>query len=203
MPWTLAHSIAEGVLSGLHRARAITSGAIAGSVRREKVAVHDIEIVAIPKMRAVPGKLPGEMEPDLPLLREVLHSEGWQRGPPNKAGAQAPNGPRYLKLVNGDGIQLDLFLVFPPSQWGVVYFIRTGSAEWSRAVVTRLHRYGLKSENGHIARVATGEILPCDEEECVFVYGHLPYRTPNLRSMDIPETRALFEPRNPSGEPRS
>ena len=193
LPLDFARAIAEGLLTNLFRTRAVTMGSIAGSIRRGKAEVHDIEIVAVPKMRVSPGKLTGDLEPDLPYLREILRSEGWHRGPPSKAGAQAPNGPRYLRLANGDGVQLDLFLVFPPSQWGVVYFIRTGSAEWSRATVERLHRYGLKSENGHIVRVATGETLACDEEESMFAYAHLPYLVPDFRDMTRPETRALFE----------
>ncbi len=185
--------MAENVLTRLLESGALTRGEIAGSVRRRRDEVHDLEIVGVPKMRKMMGMLTDEVEPDLPYIREVLRSEGWTRGPPNKAGAKAPFGPRYLKLDNGDGLQLDLFLVYPPCEWGVLFFIRTGSAKWSMKVVTRLHDYGLKSEDGHIVRVATGETLPCPEEEMMFTYAHLPYVEPKLRDMDLPETAKLFE----------
>jgi len=44
-------------------------------------------------------------------------------------------GDRYKRLVY-QGVGLDLFSVLEPASWGVIYTIRTGSAEFSHRLVT-------------------------------------------------------------------
>jgi DNA polymerase (family 10) len=170
--------VAEGVSCG-----AFKRTEIAGSIRRGKEHVHDIEIVTEE----------GDYFGGVPAF---LSSIGVVRGPPNKAGAKAPWGPKYYKgiLSRGRiaGTQLDLFVVTPPAQWGVVFLIRTGSAEFSQAVVTRLRRYGLRSEDGRIVDLGN-KTIPVDSEEDVFERVRLPYVPPEKRDMGIPETRALFD----------
>lgn len=46
------------------------------------------------------------------------------------------SGPRYKQIALPEGIKLDLFMVLPPAQWGVIFAIRTGPAEFSRWIVT-------------------------------------------------------------------
>ena len=158
---------------------------VAGSVRRRKAEVGDVEIVA----QGAKGCRPEG-------VRTVLERAGVRRGEPNKAGALAPWGERYyrgLARVSPDvEVGVDLFLVLQPAEWGVVLAIRTGNAEFSRACVTRLHRWGLKSEQGRILKVATGETLPCPDESLFFRYARLPWIEPRLRDPGEDAVRVAF-----------
>jgi DNA polymerase/3'-5' exonuclease PolX len=169
------------VLEGLS-CDAFKRAEVAGSTRRKKPQVHDIEVVAAA----------GDYFGGIPAF---LASIGIVRGRPNKAGAKAPWGPKYYKgiLTRGRlmGTQLDLFVVTPPADFNVIWLIRTGSADFSHAFVERLHRWGLRCEDGRILR---GEVaLQTRFEEELFALNHLPYIRPELRDMDLPETRALLE----------
>ena len=102
---------------------------IAGSLRRGRAEVHDIEIVAIPKLMAQTNLLGetlgyrNEIEYPLHLLTLL--------------GAKSiKDGPRYKQIELPEGINLDLFLVLPPAQWGVIFAIRTGPREFSQWIVT-------------------------------------------------------------------
>lgn len=124
---------------------------IAGSIRRRKVEVGDIEIVAEPlPITDLFGSANGYCDPSLPL-------------------PAIKNGQRYKQYVLPEGLTLDLFIVLPPAQWGVILALRTGSAEFSRKLVTG-KRYGgfLPSDcvvkDGAVRHIKTGEIVPTPEE---------------------------------------
>jgi DNA polymerase/3'-5' exonuclease PolX len=124
---------------------------IAGSIRRRKAEVGDIEIVAQP----------------LTLLDMFGQQAGYQAlALPYRA---IKNGERYKQYALPEGINLDLFIVLPPAQWGVIFALRTGGAKFSQQLVT--HRpYGyLPPEyfvsGGAVHRAYTGEIVPTPEEE--------------------------------------
>ena len=195
-------SVAEPAAAWLARSIRACSGPIfsrvevAGSIRRRKPEVGDIEIVAEGTTCCRPD-----------TVRGILHSLRVRRGEPNKIGAAAPWGERYyrgvLPLSNGREIGLDLFVVLRPAQWGVIYAIRTGSAEFSKAVVTRLHRYGLRSEQGCIFDVATGKTLPCSTETDFFRYAHLPWIPPELRDIREEVARLAFSGEWESNRPPS
>jgi len=91
--------------------------AIAGSVRRRKAEVGDIEIVAIPKPYDT-GLFESGIAPLVnrwPKLRGSLPCKYTQRRLP-------------------EGIALDLFFAVPEN-WGLILAIRTGSAEFSHRVL--------------------------------------------------------------------
>lgn len=155
-----------------------------GSVRRCRPIVGDVEAL----VRDLP-------EPEVAAAIEAV---GGRRGPPNKAGARAPWGPRYYRAVlpaigAGDrAVGLDVFVVRPPAEWGLLKLIRTGAADFSQAVVTRLHRYGLKAENGRVIHLPDRAFLPTSTEECVLRLARLPWIPPSEREMDNPATVAAF-----------
>src|SRR3989304_4969145 len=68
---------------------------IAGSIRRRKSQVGDIEIVCVPRMT---GGLFGDQPVYIPPLGQVVK-----------------DGDRYKQYILGEGIKLDLFLVLPPA----------------------------------------------------------------------------------------
>ena len=134
---------------------------IAGSIRRKEEMVGDIEIVAIPKFETWGNQLFGE--PITYNALEKVIAEASRNGL-----VLIKNGQRYKQMQLVEGINLDLFICLPPAQWGVIYLIRTGSAEFSRKVVTQ-RKYGgyLPSDcivkDGQVLR--DGVLILMSEEE--------------------------------------
>ena len=100
---------------------------IAGSIRRRKPMVGDIEIVCIPRQsKNILG------EPILDFEAVVYRMN---------AGAELLAGGNKYRKYNVNGVQLDLFIT-TPAQWGVIFMIRTGSAEFSHKMVTQRNKGG-------------------------------------------------------------
>jgi DNA polymerase/3'-5' exonuclease PolX len=155
-----------------------------GSVRRCRPIVGDVEVL-------VSGTTDKQ-------VAACLLAIGAVPGPPNKAGHRAPWGPRYFRALlprprdGGFRVQLDVFVCLPPAEYGVLRLIRTGSAAFSQAVVTRLHRYGLESNGGRIIRWSDSTVMPAPTEEAVLRYARLPWIPPSEREMDNPRTADAF-----------
>src|SRR3990170_321583 len=141
----LADALAEALRPGCERI------SVAGSVRRGKFEVHDLEIVAIPRSEFVStGNLFGEMsELEIdhfePTLRDVLDGGRWMFDHLLKR-----NGPRYKRLrETRTGMCCDVFLA-TPAGWGGALAIRTGPAEFSQALVTLALRQGKHVAGGYL-----------------------------------------------------
>jgi len=149
-----AQQIAEQVKAEL--APACQRVEIAGSIRRQKETVGDIEIVCIPvPVLDMFGEPAGDTELDY-LLHRLVNLVNRQLEPPTK------NGTRYkqFELTNYHGLKLDLFIA-NPDNWGIIYAIRTGSAEFARKLVTQRNRGGLLPSD---CRVAGGYIWRGEEQ---------------------------------------
>jgi DNA polymerase/3'-5' exonuclease PolX len=137
---------------------------IAGSIRRRKPDVKDIEIVAIPK--------PYETGLFESGIATVVNQ--WI-----KVKGDLPC--KYTQRILPDGIKLDLFFA-ERGNWGLIYAIRTGSADYSHKVLaTGWVKQGYKSENGYL--VADGKEIAVLEEEDLFRRINVPYIKPELRTL--------------------
>lgn len=148
---------------------------IAGSIRRGKAAVKDIEIVAIPLRQEQAEGLWGDVA-SIDLLEErlvTLATDGtvtlrlvkMHRADGSIEYGQR-NGESY-KALEYRGIPVDLFLVHPGrSDWGVIFTIRTGPAEWSHRLVTDCQRLLRRGAGGRLYR--SGQHYPCPEERDFF-----------------------------------
>lgn len=108
---------------------------VAGSVRRGKAKVGDIEIVAQPRM-SKSGLFGTERQSDLDPLLEQLVQAGKL--------ARTKDGPRFKQfriLTTRRRIMLDLFLA-DADNWGLILAIRTGPSDYSRLIVTQRCRQG-------------------------------------------------------------
>lgn len=119
---------------------------IAGSIRRLKPDVGDIELVAVPRTTPILDMFGGVTgEHSLLNDRKLMES----------LGIVKKSGKRFTQIELYQGINLDLFMVLPPADWAVIYAIRTGPADFSQWLVTprskggALHN-GWRCEDGRI-----------------------------------------------------
>lgn len=123
---------------------------ICGSLRRHKEDVKDIEIICRPRQeeeRNFFGDVVGYHNRVEEVMQNMISG----------GAAQAlKNGPRYKQLyLPRHDINLDLFVVLPPAQWGYLLAIRTGPAKYSKKLVTIRQHGGylpsnLKAKDGAI-----------------------------------------------------
>lgn len=147
-----AEAIARGIMADIepHCVKA----RIAGSIRRRKSEVKDIELVVIPKWttQADPSDLFGEREICVNALHQAMQGryQFIKPGTPDILPWEAKPDGKYWRIYLPDvEMKLDLFLC-SERNWGAIYLIRTGSAEFSHAVATHAQRIGRPFENGHL-----------------------------------------------------
>jgi DNA polymerase/3'-5' exonuclease PolX len=163
---------------------------VAGSIRRKSELVHDIEIVATPKLdtSVVRDRLFEDTEVTTNLLLsrlDELVAEGRLRDHPT----DPKRGERMAKLVDDQsGMQVDLFMVLPPAQFGVIQLIRTGSAGYSQWFVTECRRRGYHVVDGalHFGGLGCGS-SPCSvvwtpDEKDVYATTGITFTPPHLRT---------------------
>jgi DNA polymerase/3'-5' exonuclease PolX len=151
----IAAAIAEALAPGCERIE------IAGSIRRRRADVGDIEILAIPRIHTeqIADGLFDTRDvaiDELQLSLDLALADGLLASHP----LDPKRGPKYAKLVHaGSGIQVDLFSTRPET-WGVAFLIRTGPAEYSERFVTEIKR-----RNWHIGRGCELHVggLKCDD----------------------------------------
>lgn len=138
---------------------------IAGSIRRGKQDVHDIELVAIPKPFSA-ADLFGQPIASLNALTAMIDI-GFLDMLPGRDYKVIKGGPKYKQLELPEGINLDLFIVTPPAQWGVLFAIRTGPADFSQWCVTPRRKGGcmpLCAEQKNGCVYVNGAPIPMPDE---------------------------------------
>jgi DNA polymerase/3'-5' exonuclease PolX len=180
-PAAIARKVADELVQALRpRCEQIC---IAGSLRRGKAEVGDIEILYIPRLGQV--RAPGELFPKAGWLSDELLDEWLSKRVltkrPNKNGVTAWGKLNKFATHAASGIDVDLFET-TRERWFVSLVVRTGSAEMNTRLAAsalaraiQLHAYGV------IERTGTGEqIIPKTERE-VFELCGVPYREPAER----------------------
>lgn len=158
---------------------------IAGSLRRKRPDVGDIELVAIPTIETVEdGMFDTRTVNRLFEWVDYLIEVGTLASHPD----DPKRGERYSKLLHpASGLQVDLFSTTVQS-WGILYLIRTGPATYSRQFVTDLRRRGLHVGNATLHRGGLGcgeyvcEVVPTPEETDVYAAAGWPFVKPELRA---------------------
>lgn len=156
--------------------------AIAGSLRRGKPWVRDMEIVAVPK-RTPQHDLFGEIVGYTNHLDEFIVA-ATPISPRLDSRGQGAWGERYKRALHC-GVPLDLFCVLPPAQWGLIYMIRTGPADFSRRLVTPQRFGGLLPDRYtiHDGAIWSGnDLLSTPEEDDVFAVVNIRRIAPEDRS---------------------
>ncbi|HAM53933.1 MAG TPA: hypothetical protein DCQ64_00400 [Candidatus Rokubacteria bacterium] len=190
IPLARAETLAAEVVGLL--SPACTRLEIAGSIRRRKPHIGDIEIVAVPKRESLAplvdlfgNTLTVLSHNVLDALIEHLLMCGIL-GRRLDVNGRTAVGERYKRL-SYRGFGLDLFSVLPQSgaQWGVIYLLRTGSARFSHRLVTSRLLGGWLPVSARVrdGAIWQGETLvPTPEEQDVLNYCNLPWIEPSLRT---------------------
>lgn len=158
---------------------------IAGSIRRRRPDVGDIELVAVPRFAELAdGLFETRRQSELDILVDTLLLQGTLATHPT----DPKRGERYAKLVHrASGLQVDLFTARPET-FGLILLIRTGPAAFSQELVTEARRRGLHVANGELHRGSLGcgsrrcEVIPTPQEADVFAAMGMAYILPAERA---------------------
>lgn len=119
---------------------------IAGSIRREKRMVKDVEIVLVPKTTKT-GLFLDTEERDADIVK-ILSDWKRQNESLEKETKGDPKAGKYLKLYYGD-YPIDLFIA-NPRNWGYIFALRTGSSNYNQTILKYTKRHGYTAQDGHI-----------------------------------------------------
>jgi DNA polymerase/3'-5' exonuclease PolX len=149
---------------------------IAGSIRRRRPEVKDIEIVCIPSIRM--GGLFNDQPERIPswyAFFDEVADNTWAIVKGNARG-------KYMQIdLTPYGIKIDLFTA-TPENWGLIYAIRTGSAAYSHKVLaTGWVRNGYKSVDGMLTW--DGESVPTPFEKDLFRCAGVAWVDPSKREV--------------------
>ena len=158
---------------------------IAGSVRRQKPFVHDIELLAVPKGNDGAAWFTDMLEETMAHLvfdAGVKSSGGTvftER--PNKLG-RSTYGPKNKLLVHrATGMPVDLFTT-TEENWGMALVVRTGSADYCVRLMSRLRVLGCRGHAYGGITDASGVEVTCPDEETVFRLAEWDWIPPEERS---------------------
>ncbi len=142
---------------------------IAGSIRRQKAQVKDIEIVCIPKLE--PEEAPDDLFSATGTGTTVLSAplvacKGFIRAINQWQKVKGEPIGKYTQRILPEGIKLDVFMA-AEDNFGYILMLRTGSSEWNqRVMLFRLKGNGYKMSEGHIHW--KGAIVPIRDEAEMF-----------------------------------
>ncbi len=160
---------------------AVDRAMIAGSIRRGKQEVKDIEIVAIPSWTERTGDAK-DMFSDPEIIRtntlwlwalSIAPVRWIKTGTPDIIDWVPKEDGKYWRGIvpinENEDIKLDLFLA-NPLNWGVIATIRTGPREFSEALMATIKAGGAtRVKDGHLIDVRNdNQIIPCETEESFF-----------------------------------
>jgi len=141
---------------------------IAGSIRRGRPWVGDVELLCIPRaelIRNVLGEVVGETSYLEWALLEFLDS-GLLAKRRNVKGSEV-YGPKNKLLTHvPTGVNLDVFTA-DARNWGMALLVRTGSAEFNVKVMSRFRALGGKGHAYGGVTIGEGQ-RPCPDEADVF-----------------------------------
>lgn len=174
IPLAVALDLAEEMLAGLAAVPGVRQAAYAGSLRRMRDTVGDIDLLVA---SARPDDV-GEAVAGMPLVERVL-----------------ARGPTKTSLVTTKGVQVDVRVV-PPEAWGAALLYFTGSKAHNIRVREIAVRAGLKLSEYGLFDATTGERLAGETEEEVYARLGMVWVPPTLRE-DRGEVEAALEGRLP------
>lgn len=161
---------------------------VAGSIRRRKPEVGDCEHVVIAKVVTRAAGLFGEPHPvnflwwqaDELLASGVIEKHVYQV---NRADGTTGERHMWGDTYRGVSYRGHLHEIFcaHPDNYGAILTIRTGPADFSKMLVTRLHATPLRQKDGFLRYERGGDIYPCRTEQAFFQACGVAYTEPEAR----------------------
>lgn len=169
------------------------AGLAAGSVRRGKPFVNDVEYVVRPKMGSATAqdglfevpvevdlfdqRLSGLIEAGNVVRYDLIELEG--------GGTRAAPWGQFWKKLDVGGIPFDIFIVPEAEKWGRQLVTRTGPWEFSKALVTSrmdggFKPMGVECRDGGVY-TSGGELIPTPSERDYFDVLEVPWIEPEER----------------------
>jgi DNA polymerase/3'-5' exonuclease PolX len=217
----LQHAAADALRVALRLMTLLTDDCtrlqIAGSLRRGKAAVGDVELVAAPRYRPSPAGEQNLLDMrlqqmiDLGLVKPRLKTNGallawggtWSAR--QMAGQDAPPAGSRYKAFWYDGLPVDIFIVLPDRQWGPTLLLRTGPGDANQVLMTERGRLTRNGDRGicppevkwiDAALYREGALLHTPDERSVFAACGLPYIEPHDRDAGTYHQLAYAEKAN-------
>lgn len=157
---------------------------VAGSLRRKKDDVGDIELLCIPRAANSADILFGDDQLDIKVRRLMRTGLLALRFSVKETTTYGPKNKLLIHLPSG--IPLDLFSA-DAENWGMALLVRTGSRDFNVKVMFRLkalgmagHAYPKPGQGGITSH--SGEEIMCPDEETVFRNLGWPYILPEARA---------------------
>lgn len=138
---------------------------IGGSIRRKKPEVKDVEIICEAK----------HYETGLFASGIATIVDEWEK----VKGDLDYDTCKYTQRILPEGIKLDLFFT-RPENWGYIFALRTGSAEYNFKILQAIKDSGHIAEGGRILHPVTG-LCVVDTEIDFFNLINLPFIKPEER----------------------
>jgi len=174
---SLAQNLAQRLVE--HVSPAMARVEIAGSIRRQKPVVGDIELVGITD----------DQEKLVALLRDM--GQTIKPGVPGIVPWDPKPGSKYIRVRLSEGMNLDFFLA-KPDNWGGLFMMRTGSGAgldgnpFNGFIPGIFSRFKKLSGGGRMTdcmpTMPTGEQLPLAEETDFFDLLEMDFVPPEERT---------------------
>ena len=160
---------------------------IAGSIRRQKPDIGDIDLVCepiiLPVIDLFGNEVPDQSEDLLAELLGRMVDEGRMSKRLDKNGRASWGA--HLKRATYHGLNVDIQSVTDPDTWGMWFLIRTGPADFNRRMVTPRWQGGLLPPGMEVRDGfqlwRMGARVPTPTEQDVFAAYGLDYVEPEAR----------------------
>ena len=156
---------------------------IAGSIRRCKRDVGDVELLAIPRLTSYQANFFG-------LARAYDHLEEWVKTliiagdlayRPTTHAARTYGKQNKLLIDTVTGMSVDIFST-TAQNWGMALMVRTGPKDWNVRFMARLQQLGCRGHAYSGVTGADGVEHNCPDEETVFRFLGWAYIPPESRT---------------------
>jgi len=177
-PLELAEGVAETLVRHLEsHCKRIQ---VAGSIRRRKPTVGDVELLCIPEFR-IQHNLLGEVADKVDLLDRKLQEfikTGFLDYRRNAKGRRLGYGPRNKYLVHDSGIPVDVFTTSEEG-WAMSLVVRTGPKEMNVRLMAEARKRAMRGHAyGEGFTLPDGSPLACQSEQEVFAAVGWPCQPP-------------------------
>jgi DNA polymerase/3'-5' exonuclease PolX len=158
---------------------------VAGSIRRRKGDVGDIELVMIPRHESVPDPASLFGDQTVPVNRQyelACRLRGAELLDRVDVNGRPCFGEAYQRVVF-EGVAVDLFCT-NAEEWGITLAVRTGSADFARKLMTPKVNGGFLQMGQRVQGwrlIDRGVTVPTPEEEAFFEAIELPWISPEVR----------------------